>query len=108
MTMKMVRTSFLAAAAAASLLLAGCATSGSGGSSISVSTVQNAAVTACGFLPTVSTVANLIASNNALVSSAESIASAICAAVAPAKQSGKFGAARASVNGVAVRGKFVR
>lgn len=106
--MKALKSLLLAGALAGTLALGGCATNGAGGSSISLASVQNAAVAACGFLPTAATVANLIASNNAAIATAESIASAVCAAVAPSKQAGKHGAVLASVNGVRVRGKFVR
>ncbi len=89
------------------LALNGCATTGGGG--ISVAMVQQDAVAVCSFLPTASTVANIIAAGNPLLITAEAIAQAICAAVtaAPAVTT-RRGAAQPMVNGVPVRGKFLR
>ena len=74
----------------------------------SVSSVQQLAVAVCGFLPTASTVANIIAAGNPLVATGEAIANAICAAVTPAKLSGrKLGAIQPMVGGVVIHGRFV-
>ncbi|MDE2106685.1 MAG: hypothetical protein KGL39_56235 [Patescibacteria group bacterium] len=78
---------------------------------ISTADVQNAAVAACGFLPTASTVAQIIsvASGGAgagIVDTVEGVASAICAAVVPAKAGRLRGAPM--VAGVTVHGKWVR
>lgn len=90
-------------------LIACIATIGLAGCDLTSSTptaaqVQAAAVAACNFLPTASTVANLIASNNASLSSAEAIAKAICAAVTAS--SGKLRGAP-NVNGIDIHGRFV-
>lgn len=105
------------------LMLGGCATVGTGtsGFPFSVAGIQAAAVAACKFLPTAATVANVLAGANPAVATAESIASAICAAVVtttsvtatPAGAQGLFAApatpARVPmVNGVVIKGKFVK
>ena len=101
----MFRKSILAGAVA--LSLAGCGTT----SPISIgpltpASVPTAAVAACGFLPTLATVANIIAANNSTLSTATAVASAICAAVVGAK-GGRLGGATPNVNGVQVHGRFV-
>ena len=88
-----------------SLALSGCATLPQ--VTTTIGAVQQAAVIACGFLPTVSTVAGILSGGNAAVLTAEAIATAICSAVHPA-QSGRLGARRMTVNGVPIRGRFVR
>jgi hypothetical protein len=71
---------------------------------ITAADVQAAAVAACGFLPTASTVANILSNNSGTVQSAEQIASLICGAVTP-----KAGKLRGlpMVNGVVIHGRFV-
>lgn len=98
----------LAALIAASTL-AGCATTG-GVPNINVQDVQNAALAACSFLPTASTVANIIAAGNPALQTAEAVAQAICAAVAVASPSGKLGGSIAlpTVNGVVIHGTWVK
>jgi hypothetical protein len=86
------------------LSMGGCTTTGA----IDVTTIQQDAVLACGFLPTVGTVANIIAVGNPLLATAEAVAAAICAAVAPAKASGRLGAVAPQVNGVTIHGRFVQ
>ena len=67
--------------------------------------VQNATVQACGFLPTASTVLNILAVGNPAAATAEAVAQAICAAVTPAPKALK---GVPTVNGVEIHGRFVR
>jgi hypothetical protein len=100
---------------AASLTLANCASTGITPSTIqsAVTQVQQAAISACGFLPTAATVsgilATLIPGAAAVEQMVSQVAQQICAAVAPLKGR-KLGAALAAptVNGVVVHGRFVR
>lgn len=73
--------------------------------------VQAIASQVCGFIPTVSTVANIIATltgTSAAVSSVTAIANSICSAVTAPIARGKRGAVRPSVRGVPIHGNFVR
>ena len=89
------------------LFVAGCGTTNPfTGSVITPADVQAAAVSACGFLPTVSSVAALITASPA-VGTAVGIASLICAAVVPAKSSARLRAVAPTVNGVVIHGRFV-
>jgi|SRR5579864_2665767 len=101
-------------AIAGSLLLGNCAGTGVTPATIqsAVTAVQQAAVTACGFLPTAATVSGILAT---LVPGAAAIeqliastAQQICAAVAPVRTSAKLKAVAPTVNGVPVHGRFVR
>ena len=90
------------------LLVGGCGiTNPLTGTPITAADVQAAAVAACGFLPTASTVANIIAAGNPSVNTVTTIAQAICSAVVGAK-GGRLGGAAPNVNGVAVHGRFVK
>jgi hypothetical protein len=74
-----------------------------------IAAVQQVAVSLCGFLPTASTIAGILSGGSPLVSTAEAVASAICAAVTPASAGGtRLGASRPHVGGVPVHGRFVR
>jgi len=105
-----MRKLMLGAAAAAFLAVGGCATTtGSGG--ITTADVQNAAVTACSFLPTAATIASILSANPA-IATASQVAALICAAVT-GKQSVELRGASAPVivvNGVPVtiEGTFVK
>jgi hypothetical protein len=100
---------------AGSLFLGSCAGTGITPGTIqsAVTSVQQAAVSACGFLPTAATVSGILAT---LVPGAAAIeqliastAQQICAAVAPVKTSARLrAAAPPTVNGVPVHGRFVR
>lgn len=92
----------LAAALSTSIALGGCA---SGGSTGNVSSIQQAAVLACGFLPTAQTVADILAAGNSLISTVSAVAQAICAAVGT--KGVRKGGAAPTVNGVVIHGKFV-
>ena len=93
--------------------LAGCAgtTSVSGVSVPSIGQVQTFVTRLCGYLPTASTVANIIASGAPGLSTAETIAAAICVAVStPTAQMGPMSRAQRvpTVAGVPIYGKFVK
>lgn len=97
------------------LALGGCATSATTTTDISstIAAVQSATVIACKFLPTVSTVANLLTTNSAAQTS-EAIAALICQAVSPAAVSSRLRAklrvtspTSITVNGVVIHGRFV-
>ncbi len=104
----MLRNTILAGSLA--LTLCGCATSGGvttiGG--LDVKTIQSTAVAVCGFLPTAATVGNIIAAGNPILTTAEAIAEAICAAVSPAKAATRHGGALPTVSGVVIKGKSLR
>lgn len=79
-----------------------------------VQAIQNAAVTACGFLPTATTVANvLLASQQPAVGMATTIAAGICAAVTQVQPGAvtQMGVMSEPVvptyNGVKIEGEFV-
>jgi hypothetical protein len=102
---------------AATLSLGSCATTGgitpSSVQSV-ISAIQSAAVQACGFLPTASTVSAIVASlvpgGSPVEASVTNVAQQICAAVLPLKAKlGKRlgGTAPPTVNGVVVHGRFV-
>ncbi len=107
-----MRTTLLTLPLLAALTLGGCATNAGGG--FDISAVQNATVAACRFLPTASTVANIIAAGNPLLATAEAIAAAICAAVLPTAPAplppvlARRGVVVPTVNGVVIHGTFVR
>ena len=106
--MHMIRKLFFAAPVAAALALGGCATGGVTATSVAttISAVQQAAVLACGFLPTAATVASILSGGNPLVSTASAIAQAICTAVTP--KSVRRGASVPMVGNVVVHGRFVK
>jgi hypothetical protein len=90
---------------AGSLTLGGCATTDTGWPTIDVEQVRLVAVQICGFLPVADTVVEIIGLGNPLLSSASAVAAAICDSVT------RPGAARGvipHVNGVPVRGRFVK
>lgn len=71
-----------------------------------ITTAQQTAVAVCGFLPTVETVANILAAGNPLLATGSAIADAICAAV---KRPGAApNGTPPTVAGVAVLGNRVR
>lgn len=101
--------------------LAGCATpgpfpapnpspSGPVASDSTITAIQQAAVRVCGFLPTVQTVADIVATftgGSAIVNLAGNVATAICNAVRPPLGARKR-AAVPMVNGIVIQGGFVR
>ena len=95
--------------AAAAIGISGCTSTGTVDQT-KIDQVQQLAVIACGFLPTVETVANLISPGVAAVPSA--IAQAICDAVRPTMAAAgrpRMGAPGATYVGkVKVEGQFVR
>ena len=102
----MLRTLKFALPLAGMIALGGCGTTG-GLSAPTIAEVQAAAVAACSFLPTATTVANIIAAGNPLVDTAASIAAAICSALAANKSSARKRATVPTVNGIVIHGRFV-
>jgi hypothetical protein len=87
------------------LLLLGC---GTGSLDSQVKDVQAAAVKACGFLPTASSVAAILSAGNPAVTGVTAVATAICAAVTKvAPQARGLEQECPRVNGVCVEGEFV-
>ena len=73
-----------------------------------VAQARKISVAVCGFLPTVSTVANIIRAGDPLIQTSEAVANAICGAVTQ-PQSLMIGPRPVPVvAGVVVKGKFVR
>lgn len=109
----------LLSAAVAGTLLGSCTTTGQFSPAILVADVQQDAIAICSFLPTVSTVANIIAAGNPLLTTAEAVAQAICSAVtaapvvAPPVAGARRRAARSgpvgtpTVAGVVIKGNFI-
>lgn len=111
----MMRQSILAASIAASVVLGGCATNpgngGGGGPSRDAIVQQVIQITSavCDFVPTVSTVLEILSVNVPGLNTATAIAGAICNAVVPprAVSPGVTTKARlGKVGGVQVRGRF--
>lgn len=110
----MLRKLCLAMAAACAFALGGCATNGAGPSAPSldpavIAQVQQTASTVCGFLPTVETVAQIIASFTSagpVVGVVSQAANGICAAVTA--KGVRLGQKAPKYRGVAIRGQFVR
>jgi hypothetical protein len=77
---------------------------------IDIATVQADAVLVCSYLPAAGTIASIIAANNPITLTAEAVAAAICAAVAP----NSVAARRALASGVyippsvVIQGHFVK
>lgn len=88
----------------ACMALAGCGTSNVDGT---ISQVQATAQKICRFVPTVETVAKIMAGGSA-IDTASSIANAICNAVTTLPLADGPGDRLPRVNGVVVKGKFVR
>lgn len=94
-------------AAASLCALAGCQTSTSNGDPVSAA--QNAAVTACKYLPTADTVADIIKAGDDRLATAKAIAAAICDAINPQTPAGIMTLFKPAptVDGVGIRGKHV-
>ncbi len=86
------------------LALAGCASIPSQGG---IKDIQSAAASICKFVPTAQTVANILLSSNMAVASTLAVATAICSAVTTAPLA-DGGPRQAKVNGVVIRGRFVK
>jgi len=95
--------------AACAVPLAACQTTAGGGSSSLIDEIQAAAVTACAYLPTVETVANILSQNPA-VSTASAVADAICKVVKPSTALSARLKTEAPINlfGIKVTGEFVK
>lgn len=70
-----------------------------------ITNIQSLTASVCGFLPAAETVAGIL-STNPVVGTAEAIAETICGVVT--KKGAQRGGATPSVNGVPVKGHFVR
>lgn len=102
-----MRKSLITASLVGFVALAGCV------SASNVSGIQQAVVAACGYLPTVSTVEDIVNLNSHALKTATQIAQAICAAVtihggAGGSEARGPGVGLPVVHGVIIRGKFVR
>ena len=102
----------LVAPMAAAIALAGCVTTSGTNSIVAEVQALTAAadafkVTACAFVPTATTIINIIAKGNPALATASEIATAICAAVAP-KPALRRAALAPMVDGVIVEGHFVK
>lgn len=102
-----MRNAVIVAIMSGALWLSGCATTGTGPTIDDlVAQIRQETAKICGFLPLATTVAEILAAGNPALLAASSVASAICQAVTSP------GAARGSrlptVNGVAIRGQFLR
>jgi hypothetical protein len=105
--MHTIRKLFFAAPVAAAIALGGCAGTVTATSvATTIADVQQAAVLACGFLPTAATVASILSGGNPLVSTASAIAQAICTAVTA--KAVRRGGPAPSVGGVVIHGRFVK
>ena len=104
----MLRTLKFALPLAGMIALGGCGTTG-GLSAPTIAQVQAAAVAACSFLPTATTVAQIISAGNPLVTTAGAIAQAICSALATSsvKSSARLHAVQPMVGNVVIHGRFV-
>ncbi len=115
-----MRRALFTLAALASICLSGCATvPGSGGGAILtaayIAEIQATVRSACGYLPTANTIAQLFASSSRFAN-AIAIANAICSAMTPpapplgimSRSTAPRRVAAPLVNGVRIRGQFVR
>lgn len=71
-----------------------------------IETAQAVATQVCGFVPTVSTITNILSLGNPALSTATAVAQAICSAVS--KRSASRSSPRPNVQGIIVEGRFVR
>jgi hypothetical protein len=91
------------------LLLGGCTTTGTSTSTADIiAQVRQTTVAVCGFLPTIDTVAQILAAGNPSVMIAGTIANAICAAVTATTPPARRRGAVPTVSGVVIHGRFVR
>ncbi len=101
----------LAFGAIALAAVAGCATTGGGVGSDTITQIQNAAIKACSFLPTVTTITAILGLHNPTYETVSDIASAICKAVVPAPTPNPLSRtakpAAPTVAGVPIDGQFV-
>lgn len=101
-------------AAAIGLTLAGCETTMTAEKiATAIAQIRAATVAACGFLPTVDTVANIVAADNSSVQRASQVANAICQAVSPLNAAAADRriaqtVTKPTVNGVVIKGKWVK
>lgn len=109
----LLRRSLLALSLAAAIALAGCATPGGGPVTVpaidpaTITKIQDTAKQVCGFVPTINTVASIIATftgGGAIVDMVGRAATGICTAVTA--KGAKRGGAR--YRGVVIKGDFAR
>jgi hypothetical protein len=97
----------VAAAAALAALPLGACTSTGGTAPLSVASVEQALANGCGYYADGKVIADIIAGGNPALATTEAIANSICAVVKPAAGL-KRGAALPTVDGVTIRGHFIR
>ena len=91
----------------AALALGGCTAAQQQTEAQVIAEIQQDAVLACSFLPTVNTVANILAAGVPGLSVASSVAQAICSSVTAATTAGALRAnAAPTVAGVVIHGRF--
>lgn len=96
------------------LSLAGCASTAPDGTTTTpasqvtdvINKAQQVATQICGFVPTINTITNILSLGNPTLTTATSIAQAVCSAVT--QRSARRNAPRPNVQGVIVEGHFVR
>lgn len=106
----------IASVLAVSLTLGACATNPTTGQTqidpATITQIQQNVALACGFVPTITTIVNIVTTflpgSASAAAAATQAAAAICAAVTPPKASLRRAAGRPMVNGVVVEGHFAR
>jgi len=109
----MFRKALLGIAVACAAMLGGCAGIGGTTTPVTVQSVEDATVLACGFLPLAASVTALLPTPAAIAAgTAEAIAALICKAVAPVNPTTgvrhRGVAAAPSIDGVVIHGTFIR
>ena len=89
---KIISAIFFATTIATASLLGGCATNPDGSPVVTAPDIRRSSLrcrgycqVACGFVPTVTTIANIISAGNPAIATAGAISAAICAAINPPK-----------------------
>ncbi len=105
-----MRKFLFAAPLIAAVMLSGCATTTGGvDTKVLIEQIRQATVAVCGFLPTVTTVADILLAGNPAIITVGAISNAICEAVKTIPpQAARRGVAPPSVAGVVIHGRFVR
>lgn len=106
----MVRNTAVGAIAfVTALSLTACANIPQSSVTAAITAAQNDAVAICKYEPTATTVASLFAAADPALSTAEAIATAICAAIGPAPTTSmkRLKLAPVNIDGVVITGKFV-
>lgn len=95
--MNMLKSLMLAAALAGTTLLGGCIQTGNSSVDNVLSQAASYATVACGIVVESASIVSILGVVNPAVMSAEAIAKALCATVAPQTASGRFGAPHMAV-----------